>query len=156
MSDLPSQTDFGFLSVVDVQPVLCSQDTAVAMDLESVSRSGSSNSDKTERLNQDDYVPENYFSPEVYALLAAAEAAAARRADALDASDIEPVLMGLGSSLQAQNATPIGWCYPVSSTAPPKRYYTIFWRSISLRLLDRRSHAAPSPSGANLCPTEED
>ena len=53
-----------------------------ATELDAVSRSGSSNSDKAERLNQDANMPENYLSPEVYALFAAAESSAARRADA--------------------------------------------------------------------------
>ena len=152
-------SQIGYLSVPNFQPVVCVPDAVEAMDLETISRSGSSNSDKAEMLSQDVYVPINYMSPEVYALLAAAEASAARRADTIDVADMQLALNGQGSTLQTQSAH-IGWNYlglGLSSTAPPKRFYTTFWQSISLRLLSLEQGPCEGsmPSRAGLHPTPE-
>jgi hypothetical protein len=113
-----------------------------AMDFEFIPRRGSSssNSDKAEKLTQDAYVPDNYISPEAYAFLIAAEASAARRANEKATTQLEFDSNVTGLTLHAQSAAH-GW-YPhvLSSTAPPKKYYTIFWQSISLRLLEQSSH----------------
>ena len=134
----PSQFDFSFLSVPDLQPVVCSLD---AMDHDAVSRSGSSDSAKSATPVQEAYVPVSYICPEAYALLAAAEASAARRADDMDAKGTTITVLdgahGLGSTLQSAMD---GWHGPGSvllKMAPPKRFYRTFWQSVSQRLLHR-------------------
>jgi hypothetical protein len=156
MSDLPSQIPFSFLSVPHIQPILCTQDAVDDMDLDFVSQSGSSSSNRAESLKQDAYVPVNYFSPEVYALLAAAEASAERRALELDEADMEVDSTGQGLNLQDQSG-PIQsdssflGC-GLSSTAPPKKFYRTFWQSISLKLLDQLPRAAlPSRAQFHRC-----
>jgi hypothetical protein len=137
-----NQIAFGFLSVPDLQPVPCAQDAMDAMDIESMPPMGSSssNSDKAEKLTQDAYVPVNYISPEAYAFLIAAEASAARRSNEIATAHVGLDLNVIGLTSHAPSAAH-GW-YPhvLSSTAPPKRYYTTFWQSISLRLLEQSSH----------------
>jgi hypothetical protein len=115
---------------------------ADSMSHEAVSQSGPELLSGPEMLSEDAYVPVNYLSPEVCALVAAAEASAARRALALGAADMQLDMNAQVSTLQNQSA-PIGWYHPgisLSSMAPPKRFYRTFWRSISLRLLDQLSH----------------
>lgn len=156
VSDLPSQVPFNFLSVPHIQPILCAHDAVDDMDLDFVSRSGSSSSNRAEGLKQDAYVPVNYFSPEVYALLAAAEASAARHALELDAADMEIDLNGQGPTLQDQSGpirapSSFSGC-GLSSAAPPKRFYRTFWQSISLKLLDQLRRAAlPSRAQSHRC-----
>ncbi len=99
-------------------------------------------------LDQDVYVPVNYISPEVYALLAAAEASAARHADSLGAGGMELNMGDHGSTLHMQGALD-GDCDAervLPSTAPPKRFYRTFWRSTSLRLLNRIRHTDSASS----------
>ena len=98
-------SQIGYLSVPNFQPVVCVPDAVEAMDLETISRSGSSNSDKAESA----HIGWNY--------------------------------LGLG----------------LSSTAPPKRFYTTFWQSISLRLLSLEQGPCEGsmPSRAGLHPTPE-
>ena len=112
------------------------------MDHDEVSRSGSANSAKSAQKDRDAYVPVNYISPEAYALLAAAEASAARKADALDTGVPELDLIGSISSLQISM---FGLYDPeriLQSMSPPKKFYRTFWQSISLRRLDRSVQAA--------------
>ena len=153
--------NFRFLSVPDLQPVACMLD---AMDHDAVSRSGSSkqtkaarpgssDSAKAARLNKDAYVPFNYICPDAYDLLAAAEAAAARRADDMDAKGTAIAVIdganGLGSTLQSALD---GWHGPGSvlpQMAPPKRFYKVFWQSLSLQLLHRWANTASLSS--NRC-----
>jgi hypothetical protein len=59
------------------------------------SRGGSSSPVKSAGMEQDPYVPVNYISPDVYTLLAAAEASAACCTDAMDSSFVnleQPIL----------------------------------------------------------------
>ena len=138
-----NQIALGFQSV-PLQPVPCVQDAMDAMDLDYVPRRGSSSSNsdtKAEWPMEDAYVPVNYISPEAYTLLIAAEASVAPRANVLAASDIEMDSNAVGLTLQAQSAAHGWYSHVLSSSAPPKRYYTTFWRSISLRLLDQSSRA---------------
>ena len=175
----PSQIDFRFLSVPDLQPETFGQD---AMDQEPFSRSGSSTSIKSirqdkdpnthvicahdtldpddvarcghdddtqeEYLARDAYAPVNYISPEAYALLAAAEALAARRADAEDAGIMDYAFNGPSST---EESALDGMYDPgrlMPSMAPPKRFYRTFWQSASLRLLYRWTQTAkPSKYG---------
>ena len=112
------------------------------MDHDAFSRSGSSNSTVDTLIRDAAYVPVSYISPEACALLVAAEKAAARRADALDAGMMELELNGSGSTLQGVLD---GWYDPdrvLQSMAPPKRFYRIVWQSMSLRLLDRSTGKA--------------
>ena len=137
-NNLPCQAAFGFLSVPELQPTALVPDAA--MDHDAFSRSGSAKSQKSAVLDQDAYVPVNYISPEVYALLAAAEASAARRAEAQDAGGMDLDSIGQESTLQT---TMGGWHDPANAMlgmAPPKRYYRIFWRSVSKRLLQQSAH----------------
>ena len=158
---LPSQFNFRFLSVPDLQPVACMLD---AMDHDAVSRSGSSkqtkaarpgssDSAKAARLNKDAYVPFNYICPDAYDLLAAAEAAAARRADDMDAKSTEITMLDGANfgSLSLQSAMD-GWHGPGSilpKMPPPKRFYRISWQSLSLQLLHRWANTASLSS--NRC-----
>ncbi len=87
-------------------------------------------------------MPVNYasrFSPEVFALLAAAEESAARRADDLDARGAKIAVLnenGLGSTLQsAKDELHVPRVLP--KMAPPKRFYRILWQSVSQRLLQQ-------------------
>ena len=127
-------TDVDFLFVPHLQHVPCAHD---ATGHDSVSAGESAKSEKAETSDREEYVPVNYISPEVYALLAAAEASAARRAQNLHAAsadicNIEADGQGLEPCLAAM--------------APPRRFYTTFWRSITLRLLDHWAHSASTSS----------
>ena len=143
---LPSQIDFVFLSAPDS---VCAHNAMDTMDLETVSQSGSSVSDKADGLQKDDYVPQNYISPEVYALLAAAEASFALRADKpgtdmdLDCNDQEPTLQAQSEPIEQSDPD---YGLPSTLAAPPKRFYTTFWRSVTLRLMDQRLLAPSLPS----------
>ncbi len=92
--------------------------------------------------DRDAYVPVNYISPEACALLAAAEASAARRTEAFDADDTEHDMNGHGSTLQSASDGLLGPQCVSQSMPPPKRFYRLFWQSISVRLLDRSDNAA--------------
>ena len=117
------QMDFSSQSAPDLRPVACAQD---AVGHDEFGRDDSADSHKAAVLDREAYVPENYISPEVYALLAAAEASAARRTD-----DLEGAVLNM-----TENACAL------LCVAPPKRFYRTFWRSISQRLLDRSAHMA--------------
>ena len=140
-SALRSQIDFGFLSVPDWQDGSIEPDS---MDHNAFSRSGSSSSQKEARPDQDAYVPINYISPEAYAYLVAAEAAAALRADTLEADGMDICAYGDAAT---PHCSQDGLHDPeriLSSMAPPKKFYRTFWQSVSLRLLDRWASAARS------------
>ena len=144
MSSLASQDPFNFLSVPDLQPATSSQD---AMELDAVSRSASSDSQKAVNPNPvanvldcSAYVPVNYISPEVYALLAAAEASAALQADVLDYQAMEIDMNGLTLDSVRDGVYDPERALP--SMAPPKRFYKTFWQSVSLRLLYQHSTTA--------------
>jgi hypothetical protein len=126
--DVLFQTDSCYLSVHNLQPVACAQDSTVN---DAFSRGGSANSEKEAMPDRDAYVPVIYISPESYALLAAAETSAARRAPNQDAKVAECDESIFGSAWQE-----FGTVLSMATMAPPKRYYTTFWRSITLRLLD--------------------
>jgi hypothetical protein len=133
-SVLPSQFTFNALSVRHLEPVTCPQHD---MELDAIPPSGSTNSQKVVISYQDAVL----HLTEAYALLAAAEASAALRADESDyqAMDIEMN----GHSLTLESALD-GVYDPdrvLPSMAPPKRFYRTFWHSISLRLLHRHSSA---------------
>ena len=125
---LPSQ---GFLLILDS---VCAHNV---MDFETVSQNEGSFSDKPEWL-QNAYVPENNISPEVYTLLAAAEKSFALRVDDPGAADMDIDCISQELTLQAQSE-PIESSCPVyelgTPSAPPKRFYTTFWRSITLRIM---------------------
>ncbi len=88
------------------------------------------------------YVPVNYISPEACTLLAATETAAARRTEVLDAEDSEYDSNCHGSTLQSAWDGFLGPHCVSQSMPPPKRFYRIFWQSISVRLLHRSDNAA--------------
>ncbi len=75
-----------------------------------------------EMTHVDVFVPVNYINPEACALLAAAEASSARRADDLDAGIIELSVKDRGQKL--------GGFYDLErilpKTALPKRFFLIF------------------------------
>ncbi len=92
-------------------------------------------------------MPVNYICPEAYALLVAAEESAARRADDMDAKDIEIEMLDaneLGSTLQSamDGLNGPGSVWP--QMAPPKKFYRIFWQSVSRRILHRWANTASS------------
>ena len=150
---LPSQINFRFLSVPELQPVACAQD---AMDHDALSRRGSSNSEKESILDRDVYVPVNYISSEACALLAAAEASAARSVNILDEEATEFDLNGNASTLS--NA--LGGMYDPERAlpykmAPPKRFFRTFWQSISLRILNRSAHIAWKSSMPGTVPVRQ-
>ena len=87
------------------------------------------------------FVPVNYINPEACALLAAAEGSAARRADGADAGIIALSVKGRGQLDGLYDPERI-----LLTTAPPKRFFRIFWQSISLRLLHRWAQSALPPS----------
>jgi hypothetical protein len=147
----PSQIDFRFLSVPDVQQVTQEHDavdhdafcrtgssasieTAAfdAIDQNTFSRGGSTCLAISASLDRDIHVPVNHISPDVHALLAAAEASAARRADGMQSE------MGMAADLVSTQQNDLeGIRDPLrilSNTAAPKRYFRTFWRSISIRL----------------------
>ena len=134
MSHTNNQTNF-FRPVPDLQHIACAQDHDAMMDHDAFPRSGNSNSEKPATQDPVNSIspPVNSISLEAYALLAAAEAAAVRRADALDAGVMELDVNGSGWTLQSALDT----SEHLPCMAPPKRFYRISWESISLRLLDR-------------------
>ena len=101
---LPSEMDFSSQSAPDLRPVACAQD---AIGHGAFSRGESADSHKAAVLDREAYVPENYISPEVYALLAAAEASAARHTD-----DLEGMKLDMN-----------GHACALLCMAPPKRFY---------------------------------
>ena len=109
------------------------------MELDAVSRSGSSSSQKAANQDPDEnvHVPVNYISPEAYALLAVAEASAALRANALDSQAMEIDMNGHGLTLQSVLDGDYDPERALPGMAPPKRFYRTFWQSVSLRLLHR-------------------
>ena len=120
----------------------CTPDT-LQIDLELLLNSDleSTCSTPAVQMNQNAYVPVNYFSPEVCAFLAAAEAAAALRADAMDAGIVTTVQSPLAELHDPERV--------LLSFAPPKRFHRTFWQSTSLRLLHRWTQTArPSKSDA--------
>jgi hypothetical protein len=141
-SRLPSQTDFTCLSVPHLQFESCQHD---ATDHDAYSRGGSSSSVKSAEMEQDPYVPVNYISPEACALLAAAEASAARCAEAyMDASVVNIIANYPYSRMLCEMD---GYRDPqrtLTSMAPPKKFYRTFWRSIAMRLLYRWTQEAKS------------
>jgi hypothetical protein len=118
--------DFSFLPAPESPDVPNVAGTHDAMDCDVLSRCESTSTGKSELLDLEAYVPVNYISPEVRALLAAAEASAARRADAQECMGL--VMGGPG-------------CV-VISLAPPRRFYKTLWRSLLVRLLDHFLHTA--------------
>jgi hypothetical protein len=156
---LPTQIDFGFLSVPELQHVTLAHDVMECTD--AFSRSGSSSSVKSTRLEQDVHVQVNCTSREVNVPLATAEIMAVRHAGALDVGSG-------GSGLEATDR------YSTLSTlhilldeiydpersfahiAPPKRFFRTFWKSVSLRLLrlqaDRADSAPGLPSKSDSAP----
>ncbi len=141
MSPSNEPNQFRIFPVLDQQPVECSHDD-MDHDLFPCS-SGRSESENAEMLERNAYVPVNYISPDACALLAAAEASAARRADALDAGVMELDVNGSGVPLQsALNGCSDPERVLCLSMAPPKRFYRRVWESMSMQLLDRSAHTA--------------
>jgi hypothetical protein len=92
-------------------------------------------------------VPVNYISPEACALLAAAEASAARRANDLDTENMEEDA-GYGFSMLLHNAIDGVNVTELTLPTPPKKFYRTFWQSISLRLLYRWTQLVTSIESA--------
>jgi hypothetical protein len=131
-----SQIDFRSLSVPNLQPESCEHD---ATESDSFSRCGSTESVK-EATDQEPYVPMNYICPEAYALLVAAEESAARSADALDAGCYD---LDANDHCLTRNSLLVGMSdSSIVPLTPPKRFYRIFWQSVSLRLLYRWTRTA--------------
>jgi hypothetical protein len=146
-SELPCQVGFSFLSVPDLQPVACTPDA-----LDHDASSANSNSVNSEKIVRGPYVPVNYICPEAYALLAAAEASAARRADDSNAGhmDIDANGNGGGSTLESSWHRMIEPERPVQSMARPKRFYRTFWKSVSARLTYRLAQSSPGSGPVEL------
>jgi hypothetical protein len=138
-NDLPSQTTFSFLSVPEWQHAACAQDAV--MDHDAFSRCGSAKKHKAAKADPDAYVPVNYICPEVHALLLAAEASAARRAEVLDAEGMEQDMKGHVGMLQDVLDGRQDPALAVPRMAPPKRFFRTFWRSITHRLLHQLAQA---------------
>jgi hypothetical protein len=93
------------------------------------------------QIDHNAYVPVNDISPEAYAFLAAAEAAAVFRADAMDAGNVKTIHTSFSDLHDPERI--------LLSMAPPKKFYRTFWQSVSLRLLHRWTQTAkPSISDA--------
>jgi hypothetical protein len=109
-----------------------------AMHHDAGSLSGNSIIATAATLDYAGYVPVNNISTEAYALLAAAEALAARRADAGDLGNNwtmpERALDGMYNNLCDSQCMP-----------PPKRFYRTFWESVSRRLLHQMANTACPP-----------
>jgi hypothetical protein len=145
---LPSQIELNFLSVPEMQSETHLHD---AMDHDAFSRGGGSSSVKSASLDRDSYVLVNYISPEAYALLAAAEESAARCADAMDVSvaNLEASNCDLTPQSAAEGCRDS--LRTLTSMAPPRKFYRIFWQSMSLRLLHRWTQEAKA-SRASFVP----
>ena len=109
------------------------------MDRDTFRQGETPTSQNSAKPYQGAFTPVSDISPEAYVFLAAAEAAAARRAEALDAEVMEidakwrSVFHG---SHDPARVSP-------SSLNPPKRFYRIFWQSVSTRLLHRWAQDQP-------------
>ncbi len=99
------------------------------------------------KTDQDVYVPVNCISPEARAFLAAAEAVAVLRADAINSGN---VITLHSSSAGLHDPERIS----LSSMASPKKFHQIFWQSVSLRLLHRWTQTA-SPSTSDSLTRQE-
>jgi hypothetical protein len=139
---LPSQIDFGYLSVPELHHVTLAHNT---VDHDAFSRSGSSSSVKSTSLEHDVSVHVICTSPELYAPLAIVEVLSVYHADAFDASGVRTV--GRLDSTEDRFSTRqilLDDMYDPArsfpSIAPPKKFFRTFWRSISLRLLHRQAH----------------
>jgi hypothetical protein len=136
-----------------MQPESCQHE---AMDHDAFSRSGSSSSVKSAGMDQDPYVPVNHISPEACIRLAAAEEAAARCADAMDAS-VANLKAATTYRVSTTHSALDGCRDPLRTLrcmAPPKKFYKNFWLSMSLRLLHRWTQEAKS-SCASYVPMVE-
>jgi hypothetical protein len=81
------------------------------------------------------YVPENHISDQTYAFLAAYDAKIALRTHIKDDGDtMELVGSSTMNMYEPERISP--------SSAPPKRFFRTFWRSIALRMLDRAYSAS--------------
>ena len=93
---------------------------------------GSNRSLKSEMLQcdiqNDPYVPVNDIKPEVCAMIAAWQS------HQLERQRFETSLLDLPAESSPVNFEPYRYC---ALTGPPKRFYRTFWRSISLRSLQR-------------------
>jgi hypothetical protein len=130
------------LSVSNIQPETYRHD---ATDHDAVySRGGNSSSVESAGMEQDPYMPVNTISPEVYALLAAADASAACCTDAMETSvaNLEATLCV--SEVHRASDGCRDHPGPLTRMAPPKRFYRTFWLSMSLRLLYRWTQEAKS------------
>jgi hypothetical protein len=135
--------DFSILKQERVDAVTyssCCQSFSCAMPISFAISCGANGStlERQNKMDRDTYVPVNYISPEACALLAAAEAYAARRANDVDTENMEEDA-GYGFSTLLHNAID-GVNVPELSLprmAPPKKFYRTFWQSISLQLLYR-------------------
>ena len=84
------------------------------------------------------YILENYISDEAYAMLSAVEARIANHEDnRIMGEAMEFVVQKVRSMASAKMYEP-GRVLPLS--APPKRFYRLFWRSITRRLVETVTH----------------
>ena len=101
-------------------------------DCESVSRSGSASSVKSEMFlaneEQSTYIPVNYISDEARAFILAYETAAARRGAAVGNVASHESIAPIATDMYEPERI-------LASFAPPKRFFRTFWQSISIRLL---------------------
>ena len=139
--NLPSQIEFGFLSVSDWELAACAPDDA--MDLGETYLGGSASPNKTALLVQNLSFS---ISSEAYVLLAAAQASADHQAAILKAGVAKHIVNANdhGSTLQCSSDERFDPERVLPSMAPPKRFYRTFWRSLSFRLLRRSSYMAGS------------
>jgi hypothetical protein len=127
-----------YFSVPDLQLDTTTHDPMNQISYVEFSSSGGAQSPKAAPV-QDAYTPVNNICPEVYTLLAAFEASASRRMNALDVDCMELAGDVPGVSLQIgmEGVHDPAYHDATTSMAPPRRYCRTFWRSISQRLLHK-------------------
>jgi hypothetical protein len=130
--DRPSslcQNDFSGLTIPDLQQDGGCMHTLVDYDM----FSGCSGSAKSGKRVSGDYVPVNFIKDEVYEMLAAFDKAALQRATVSQESDaMETTMEQAGIDFEPLR--------PVTDLAPPKKFYSTFWRSAVRRLLKQEKN----------------
>ena len=81
----------------------------------------------------DDYVPVNFISDEVRAMIKAWELARQKELELQEASGATIIMDGHAASQSPEIHEPIRY---ITDGAPPKRFYRTFWRSIARRVLE--------------------
>ncbi len=127
-----TQEHFSCLSIPDQQHFGFVEESLAQCESEPWFRSGSSGSIKPDAVIelQESYTPVNFICDEARAIILAYENAANRRADLLVVQNVACQESILPSTFDPYEPERV-----LATSAPPKRFFRTFWRSVTLRML---------------------